>query len=239
MSNPKDGSRFSPLSRRRFLIGSGAAAAVATTRPVQAGPNHIPRGPYDVIVVGAGFAGLTAARQLSAAGAKVLVLEARDRVGGRTLNGDIGGGKIVELGGQWVGPGQTQLLALADEFGVATFPTYNDGNSLLYSNGALLPYPAVAFPPVPAADLNELVTVLFTVLDPLAAQVSLDTPWNSPAVDVRGLDAQTAETWKLANFTTPGARFLFDTIVQSVFACEPRDLSMFHLLFYVHSAGSI
>ena len=60
----------------------------------------------DVVVIGAGLAGLAAARALVAAGREVVVLEARDRVGGRTLNHDIGGGKVVELGGAWIGPSQ-------------------------------------------------------------------------------------------------------------------------------------
>ena len=67
------------------------------------------------IVVGAGLAGLQAARSVVAAGKSVVVVEARGRVGGRTLNADVGGGKVVEVGGQWVGPTQDRLLALAED----------------------------------------------------------------------------------------------------------------------------
>jgi monoamine oxidase len=69
----------------------------------------------DVVVIGAGLAGLVAARDLQRAGRSVVVLEARDRVGGRTLNQELGGGKVVEAGGQWIGPTQDRLAALADE----------------------------------------------------------------------------------------------------------------------------
>src|SRR5260370_28344664 len=89
----------------------------------------------DVLVVGAGLAGLTAARDLTADGRSVLVLEASDRVGGRVVNQDIGDGKIVEMGGQWAGPTQDRLLALAQDLGVATFPTYDSGQKVLHFNG--------------------------------------------------------------------------------------------------------
>src|SRR5919198_3077361 len=85
----------------------------------------------DVAVVGAGLAGLCAARDLLAGGASVVVLEARERVGGRLLNEEIGDGKIVEVGGQWVGPTQDRVLALADELGLETFATFGDGDNLI------------------------------------------------------------------------------------------------------------
>src|SRR5215207_11279610 len=86
----------------------------------------------DVVVVGAGLAGLTAARELSAAGLDVKVLEARDRVGGRTLTEPVGEHPedIVELGGQWVGPTQHEVLALAEELGIDTYPTHAEGKYL-------------------------------------------------------------------------------------------------------------
>src|SRR4051794_23072257 len=94
----------------------------------------------DVVVVGAGLAGLAAARAVKDAGASVVVLEARERVGGRTLNHDLGEGKVVELGGQWVGPTQPRLLAPAAELGVERFPTYQAGGHLLEVGGRIRRY---------------------------------------------------------------------------------------------------
>lgn len=227
-----------PVTRRGLLLG-GAGAALAATAASCGGDSASAGERADVIVVGAGFAGLAAAYDLHNAGASVVVLEARDRVGGRTLNAAIGGGKVVEVGGQWVGPGQSRILALAADMGVDTFKTYNDGNNLLYYQGSLLPYSSTGLPPVPDSDLAELLNAIVTEIDPLASEVSLETPWQSEGVDSVALDGQTAETWKLANLGTPGARFLFDLSVEAVFACEPRDLSFLHFLFYVHSGGGV
>jgi hypothetical protein len=94
----------------------------------------------DVVAVGAGLAGLVAARELLGAGLSVLVLEARERVGGRLLNHTLQNGAVVELGGQWVGPTQDRVLALAEELGVGLFPTYVQGEHILAVDGAVKRY---------------------------------------------------------------------------------------------------
>src|SRR3712207_5679967 len=94
----------------------------------------------EVVVIGAGLAGLAAARELRAAGREVVVLEARDRVGGRTLNADIGEGKVVELGAQWVGPTQDRVLKLISELGLETFATYTAGENVFERGGRLGKY---------------------------------------------------------------------------------------------------
>src|SRR5918998_6233843 len=100
----------------------------------------MPEREADVAVVGAGFAGVTAARELKKAGLSVALLEARDRVGGRVLNEPIGDGKVVEVGGQWVGPGQDRLYALAREVGVETFRTHCEGENVIEWRGGLRRY---------------------------------------------------------------------------------------------------
>jgi monoamine oxidase len=94
----------------------------------------------DVVVVGAGLAGLSAARSLLDAGLDVLVLEARDRVGGRTHSVEEADGLVIEYGGQWVGPTQDRALGLVDELGLSTFTQYSNGDNLQVTGGALLRY---------------------------------------------------------------------------------------------------
>src|SRR5215210_1405300 len=116
---------------RRGLIGGAAAGTAATVLPAaaQAAQKQPPARSADVVVVGAGLAGLTAARELVAQNRSVLVLEARDRVGGRVLSHPIPG-SYTELGGMFTGPTQDHIQALAKDVGVGLFPAYNTGNNV-------------------------------------------------------------------------------------------------------------
>ena len=187
----------------------------------------------DVVVVGAGLAGLVAARDLRAQGASVLLLEARDRVGGRTLNHDIGDGKVVEVGGQWVGPTQHRMLALAREVGVETFPTYDEGENLVEWKGKLVRYTG-PIPRINPAILADVAQAQFR-LDRLARQVPVEAPWEAPKA--AELDGQTFAGWLRRNVASAGARTLFEIGCEAVWAQEPADLSFLHVLFYTHSAG--
>jgi monoamine oxidase len=187
----------------------------------------------DVAVVGAGFSGLAAALQLHTLGLAPLVLEARDRVGGRVLNHELVGGEVVEVGGQWVGPTQTALLEVAAEMGVATYPTHVDGANLIEYRGRVRRYRGT----IPR--LNP--AVLFEVeragrkLSRLAAQVPLEAPWAAPRA--QRWDRITFAEWMRHNARTGGARMLITLAIRSVFGTEPEDLSLLHVLFYVNSAG--
>ncbi len=189
----------------------------------------------DVVVVGAGLAGLAAARALRAAGRSVVVLEARDRVGGRTLNEPIAEGKVVELGAQWVGPTQDRINALIGELGLETFPTYSAGTNLFERGGRIGRYEGT-IPKVNPIGLAE-VGVVLKRLNSMASAVPPAAPWRAPKAAT--WDGQTFESWMRRNVRTGVARDILRLAIIGVWAAEPRDVSLLHVLFYIRSAGSI
>jgi monoamine oxidase len=187
----------------------------------------------DVVVVGAGLAGLMAARELVAARRNVLVIEARDRVGGRTLNASIGAGKVTEMGGQWVGPTQDRLLALAAELEIETFPTYHEGRNLLELRGKVRRYkgtiPRLA--PHVLLDIGRARRRLRRAAQPVPA----DAPWNAPkAAD---LVSQTLASWVRKAAHTKKGRSLLEIATGTVMGTGTAELSALWMLSYVSSAG--
>ncbi len=147
---------------------------------------------------------------------------------------DIGDGKIVEMGGQWAGPTQDRLYALAADLGVATFPTYDTGRKVLHFNGRRGIYTG-AIPrinPLVLADVGRAQARL----EALARKVPSDAPW--AAARAEHLDGQTFQSWVRRNAASKSARMLMALGVEAVFAAEPGDVSLLHVLFYSHSAGS-
>ena len=187
----------------------------------------------DVVVVGAGLAGLVAARDLVAAGAEVVVLEARDRVGGRTLTLPAADGTPIDHGGQWIGPTQDRIAAVAASVGVTTFPTWDRGLHIEYRDGR-----AHRFDRLPASDPATAVALGAAVreLEAMAATVPPEAPWD--AQQALAWDSQTVESWLQARVTGEGARTWLRTAVRSTLAAEAGELSLLHTLFFIRSAGS-
>jgi monoamine oxidase len=186
----------------------------------------------DVAVVGAGLAGLTAARELDRAGRSVVVLEARDRVGGRTLNQPIGEGQIVEMGGQWTGPTQDRVQALAAELGVETFPTYNDGDTLAFIAGKRYRYSG-ELPRMNPLALGDFVQSVLR-FDRLAKRVPVERPWAAPHAE--RLDGTTLDSWLRHVCKTKRARAILGAYLGGLLSEETPSHSLLHALFYVHSA---
>jgi len=216
----------------------------------------------DVVIVGAGLAGLSAARSLVAKGVGVVVLEARDRVGGRTLTYSLGDGRVIDVGGQWIGPlpgqtpqatfptqavykPQTNVHQLATQvLGMRTFHTYDQGNYVDYSNGVRTTYGGTRIPS-DAGTVNAGQSLY--QLNEMAFQVDPAHPWATPSAHQALVwDAQTVETWMRQNLTPPNqdpysATYSLSTLaVESVTGpSEPRDVSLLDLLFGIASAGNL
>ncbi len=191
-----------------------------------------------VLVIGAGLSGLAAARTLHAAGVEVRVLEARGRVGGRTEGGTTADGTPVELGGQWLGPTQTRMYALAEELGLETFPTYNTGRHVIQLGGRTTRMASKrgAVPKLNPFVLADLFQGM-TRFKRLADKVPLDRPWTAPGA--KDLDNQTFETWIVRNLRTPTGRTYFRVATEAVFSAESGNLSALHALFYAHSGTDL
>ncbi len=135
----------------------------------------------DVVVIGAGPSGLSAAYELNKAGKSVAVLEARDRVGGRTWT-DVMDGATIEIGGQWISPDQTGLYSLINELGIETFERYKEGKSVyLTEEGEAIAYEGADFPVAEStvAEMDKLVKLM----NELAADMDPDKPWEHPQAE--------------------------------------------------------
>lgn len=186
-----------------------------------------------VAIVGAGASGLTAARELVRKGIDVLVLEARDRVGGRTLSRTLDNGVTIDLGGQWVAPTQHRVLKLAVELGLGIFPTFEDGDGVILTRDERSFFSGRTDTDDPAAS-ND-VKQAREKLEALAASIPLDAPWTHP--DAQALDRITYADWIEQNLTTDFGRWLFNFNAPGVFSVDASELSMLHVAFYFGAGG--
>lgn len=228
------------ISRRRLMGGAaaGAAGLAVGVDPTAAKPRSSKRS-ADVVVVGAGLAGLTTALALKAKGKSVIVLEARGRVGGRVWNHEVGHGVISERGGTFTGPTQDRIQAMAKRFNVRTFPTFADGlNVYVNSSGQRSTYsdtgPTGTAPPDPLilADLAKVVMQL----DSMAAEIDVDAPYNAPEAAAR--DGQTFESWINDNAASPTFKQIVSVATRPIFGAEPREISLLYVLFYIAASGN-
>ena len=227
------------LNRRRFvqLTGGAAAASIGAPGLVRAATSdesatmarHV-----NVIVIGGGLSGLMAGRELHKRGVdSFLVLEARERVGGRTLNMPIGNGHIVEVGGEWIGPGQNAIAALIDELGIGAFDQYYEGDTTydiegLISRGFL---PDVSL--LQAADFGKVAWKL----DRLCKKMPLGEPWRMN--DASALDQTTLGDWLRQHAATSFTPSVFRLISRAVWSGYPERISLLWVLHYLRSAGGL
>ena len=188
----------------------------------------------DVVIIGAGVAGLSAAHRLRQRGVEVAVLEARDRVGGR-VKSDLSNGFLIEVGGQWIAPDQERLLALIDELGLERFERYRDGADVYVDGHGGVVQHTTELPPLPEATLSEIER-LIDVLDELSKEVDPLEPWrHSRAAEFDAvsfsswLEGQTADRTAV-DFVTP-------FIAGGMLTKPPATFSLLAALVMAASAG--
>ncbi|MFC6635697.1 flavin monoamine oxidase family protein [Microbulbifer taiwanensis] len=187
----------------------------------------------DVAIVGAGLAGLCAARDLDTAGLQVLVLEAQERVGGRTLTEHIDSSTFIDHGGQWVSPGQERIVALAEELGVALFPNWDAGLTVDWSGGVRSTYQGM-FPPG-SGHAEAQVRDGARKLTQLAAELPLGRPWEAPSATE--WDSRTYHHWLAENIPSPLAQQGLARALEGVFGGGPGELSLLAALAIIRSGA--
>jgi monoamine oxidase len=190
----------------------------------------------DVCVVGAGYAGLTAARRLTRAGKSVVVLEARDRVGGRIWTQHLDEGAAIDRGGAFLAPGHDAMHGLAKEYGVSTYKTHIKGAHLLIGGGRTRRYTGL-LPKISAFAVLSLARAN-AKLDRMAKQLPVEAPWTAKRAEE--WDSRTIASFlERSGVRTQIARDLFESAVRGLMCGDLNETSLLHLLFLIRSAGSI
>ncbi|MDG5486046.1 flavin monoamine oxidase family protein [Mycolicibacterium gadium] len=197
-------------------------------------PNCAEVASVDVVIVGAGFAGLSAADRLVSMGASVLVLEGRGRVGGRAFSGEVGGVK-VDLGATWVSPRHTAIRDLAKRMGCTTTGQFNQGRNVLWMAGRRRTYKGT-IPAVSPAVLVDMARMQRS-LEKLVRTVDVDAAWESP--DATQLDAISFGEWLDRKRALPSTRALMAIVSKVQWGCSPADVSLLHVLRYIRAAGGL
>ena len=235
----------SPLLSRRALVGGTLGASLGLGALTELAADAAGRGPrglrgplprkVDVVVVGAGIAGLVAARKVAREGRSVLLVEARNRVGGRVLNHELRGGQVIEAGGAFVGPTQDHILRLARQLRVPTFPEYNTGRSVYVSSTlGRLEYPGTV-PPDPTILLDA--ANLLQQIDSMAAEIAVDAPWAHPRA--RQWDSMSLGDFIRANAVNrEGVGNLIKAWTEPGFGAVPDELSLLFTVWYVACSGN-
>ena len=183
---------------------------------------------YDCIIIGAGYAGLSAAKTLKDANKTVLLLEARDRVGGRVITQRHDDGTYVDLGGSFLGRNQPRMYAFAKEFGIETFDAYTPGKNIMVYRGKQTPYKGL-IPPIAFWELLDI-HLAIRRFENMARTVNTDEPWKTN--NAVQLDNMTLAEWIHQHCWTKVAREMMTVAAETIWGARPMEMSALHAFFY-------
>ncbi|RMF11632.1 MAG: FAD-dependent oxidoreductase [Candidatus Dadabacteria bacterium] len=213
--------------RRRHLIHAGLAL------PLLPSGSQGAETPFDAVIIGGGISGLVAAWRLQQAGRRVVVCEARPRVGGRTVNLQIAGGEPIEGGGEWIGPQQDAIIALNEELGLKTFPAFYDGDTTYDVLGRVS---RGLIPDIGVGDAAGFARVAWK-LNRLATAIPRGSSWQ--AADAAALDRLTLADWLNQQNANPFTHAIFRLATRAILAGYPERISLLWFLHYFGAGGGL
>lgn len=189
----------------------------------------------DVIIIGAGFSGLAAAKILHSQNLSFSILEARDRIGGRVYTKKFEDGKYLDFGGQWIGPGQDRMYELCSEYRIKYYTTYNEGKHILDFNGRIKKYKGL----IPKLDIFSLINLdlLIRKIERMAKGIDSSKPWTHPKAKL--WDQMTLLDFLIKNCKTQNCLKVITLALETVFASQPDGVSLLHALFYFKSGRDL
>lgn len=228
------------MTRRDFLAKSAGASVAAMVggsplakqneRPARTSDTAV-----DVLIVGAGLAGLYAARLVRRAGLTVKVLEARDRVGGRVLSRRLADNSSVDLGAQWIGPGQRRMYALAREYGLETIETHTQGDLVVGVDGNFRRTSGTTYPMSWIGKLDAF--HLGWRIDRVAKKLHVTEPWRHPQAE--RLDSVSFTEWLKDTAFSEEARTYWRHIAESGMCASSDDFSALEVSLQVATIGGL